>query len=130
MRTKMRATDIFLCHAQLYVFADRWGIAELKETAIKELHATLAVFTLWPQRIVDVAALIKFFFDQSRVRAHGVESGTSLRALMRDYIGCEMETLFSAPNRIKGLLRDEDGLSAGERCDLIEDVMTLIWQRL
>ena len=43
-------TEVFLCHARLYVFADKYDIQPLKVLTFEELHAVLAVFTLYQER--------------------------------------------------------------------------------
>ncbi|KAL9131779.1 MAG: hypothetical protein Q9217_000384 [Psora testacea] len=40
-------SNIFLCHAQLYVFADMRLIPKLKQLALENLHETLKYFTLY-----------------------------------------------------------------------------------
>jgi hypothetical protein len=43
-------TPVFLGHAQLYVFAEQWGINVLKTLALSKLHKTLTSFTLYVVR--------------------------------------------------------------------------------
>jgi hypothetical protein len=40
-------TTVFLGHAQLYVFAEKWSIEDLKTLALFKLHKTLILFTLY-----------------------------------------------------------------------------------
>lgn len=82
-------SEVFLCHARLYVFADQYDIQALKVLAIEELHATLAVFTLYQERTSDVLALLRYIYAQ-RSEA---DSGQNLRTLMSEYIEVEIGTL-------------------------------------
>ena len=50
-------TNVFLSHAHVYVFAEKFDIQPLKRLALKSLHQTLAIFTLWPECVGDIAAL-------------------------------------------------------------------------
>ena len=51
-------TDVFLCHARLYVFAEQYDIQLLKAQAFSELQLTLTSYTLYPERTGDIVALM------------------------------------------------------------------------
>lgn len=60
-------SEVFLCHARLYVLGDIYDIAELRQLSIHRLHATLKTFTLYPSRMNDIATLAKYIFKNTRV---------------------------------------------------------------
>ncbi|OBT70605.1 hypothetical protein VF21_10358, partial [Pseudogymnoascus sp. 05NY08] len=53
-------TSVFLGHARLYVFADKWGIEDLRSLSLHKLHQTLRTFTLYSARLGDVVELIRY----------------------------------------------------------------------
>ena len=55
-------TEVFLSHARVYVFAEKYDIQPLKALAIHQLHATLAIFTLYSERVGDIAALLRYSY--------------------------------------------------------------------
>ncbi|KAL9129114.1 MAG: hypothetical protein Q9175_007385 [Cornicularia normoerica] len=55
-------TDVFLSHAQLYVFAEKYDVQPLKVLALEELHATLAIHTLYLERTGDIIALLRYIY--------------------------------------------------------------------
>ena len=83
-------SEVFLGHARLYVFADKYDIDNLKALAREELHATLAVSTMYQPRTRDVVALLRYIYANTAETKSGVED---LRSLMTGYIGAEIETL-------------------------------------
>lgn len=60
-------TNVFLSHAHVYVFAEKFDIQLLKRLALKNLHQTLAKFTLWPECVGDIVALARFMYDDDDV---------------------------------------------------------------
>ena len=83
-------TEVFLSHARLYVFADKYDILPLKTLALEELHNTLAIYTLYPTRTGDIIALLRYVYANTVESARG---GDELRKILRDYVGYEMKTL-------------------------------------
>ncbi|KAK6527511.1 hypothetical protein TWF694_004494 [Orbilia ellipsospora] len=58
-------SGIFLCHAQLYVFGDKYNAEDLKGFSAHRLHQTLATFTLFPGRVCDIVVLVQYIFDHT-----------------------------------------------------------------
>lgn len=58
-------TGVFLCHAKLYVLGDVYDIPQLRQLALHRLHATLREFTLYPDRLNDIATLAKYIFNNT-----------------------------------------------------------------
>ena len=83
-------SDVFLSHARLYVFAEQWDIQELKMLALDELHATLAIYTLYTERTSDIINLLRYVYCNTSEPSERVEN---LRTLVTQYVGCEMDIL-------------------------------------
>jgi len=58
-------TAIFLCHASLYVFAEKYDIQELRSYAAYRLHRTLAQFTLFMARVPDIVSLMRYTYEHT-----------------------------------------------------------------
>ena len=88
-------TPVFLGHADLYVFADKWGVTDLKMLTLTKIRSTLNTFTLYEARRRDVVELLRFAYDNENTRDRGDEDdgGDELRALVILYTGCEYENL-------------------------------------
>ena len=83
-------TEVFLSHAQLYVFAEKYDIQNLKLLALDKLHNVLSVFTLFEERTGDIIALLRYVYENTSEPVNGVED---LRTLLTLYVGYEMDTL-------------------------------------
>ncbi|KFY17974.1 hypothetical protein V492_00224 [Pseudogymnoascus sp. VKM F-4246] len=83
-------TSIFLGHARLYVFADKWGIEDLKTLTLHKLHQTLLTFTLYSARRGDVVELVRYTYAHTPDLAHEMDD---LRSLVMHYITCEVTSL-------------------------------------
>ncbi|PTB63665.1 hypothetical protein BBK36DRAFT_1125998, partial [Trichoderma citrinoviride] len=74
-------TQVFLCHAKLYVLADKYDIPELRKLSLHNLHETLIHFTLYHDRIGDIISLVRYSFENT------VEHD-KLRSLLIQYCAC------------------------------------------
>jgi hypothetical protein len=83
-------TYVFLGHARLYVFANKWGIEALKSLSLHKLHKTLFTFTLHPARCSDVVELVRYTYAHTPDLASEVDD---LRSLVIHYITCEVTSL-------------------------------------
>ena len=83
-------TKIFLCHAELYVFAFQNEIEDLSILALNRLHAVLAVFKLHRERTGDIIALLGYSYAKTKSPDSGKEP---LRDLLTRYVAFEMDTL-------------------------------------
>ncbi|KFY95100.1 hypothetical protein V500_02951 [Pseudogymnoascus sp. VKM F-4518 (FW-2643)] len=79
-------TSVFLGHARLYVFADKWGIEALKTLSLHKLHKTLLTFTLYSARLSDVVELVRYTYAHTPDLAHEMDD---LRSLVMEYLTCE-----------------------------------------
>ena len=111
-------SGVFLSHARLYVFADMYDIQPLKLLALEELHATLAIFELYSQRTSDIIALLRYVY------AHTIKplDGEDMRAMLTQYIGYEMETLF-VNDDFRALMIEDGG-------ELLADFMGMVEKRI
>ena len=107
-------TDVFLSHAQLHVFADMYDIQPLKVLALEELHATLAIYTLYLVRTGDIIALLRYAYKD--------EGKEELREMLTAYIGYEMDTLIN-----QGDFKD---LMIKDRGPLLGDFITMVGRRI
>jgi hypothetical protein len=85
---KQDYTGVFLAHARLYVLADKYGIEPLESLSLHKLHATLKRFTLHRARIGDILKLARYAYENGS----DYESN-KLRALVSEYIACEIDTI-------------------------------------
>lgn len=112
-------SDVFLSHARVYVFADKYDIEPLQKLALKYLHQTLVAFTLHPERCGDIIALIRYSYANTADRGVGVEG---LRTLLTQYMGLEMATL-AKDKGFKALLLENNGAVLG-------DFLTMVVERV
>ena len=97
-------TEVFLCHARLYVFAEQYDIQGLKILAMEDLHAVLAVYTLHKECTGDIMSLLQYIYAETLEAKEGVDD---LRTLMTQYIEIEVGTLIKDEGL--GDLMIEDG---------------------
>ena len=95
-------TEVFLGHARMYVFAEKYDIQALKTLALLKLHHTLSIFTLYSERVGDIMTLLKYVYANTAEAVDGIED---IRTMLAHYIGCEMETL-TKDGEIKDLMLD------------------------
>lgn len=85
-------TPVFLAHARLYTFADVHMARRLKDLILNKLHKTLVTFRLYPERLGDVAELVRYAYEQGEDRT---EDGKidALRDLVVSFVVSEMKIL-------------------------------------
>ena len=89
--------EVFLSHARLYVFADKYGIDPLKRFSLHKLQRTLAVFSLYEERVGDIVQLLHWTYSNTRDSGSGM-TVDDLRLLVVHYTACEIETLARKEN--------------------------------
>ena len=106
-------TPVFLAHARLYVFADKYGITTLKVLCLQKLHQTLVKFTLYTARIGDIVELARYAFsdDNTPDRKDGVDD---LRRVVFKYMVSELDTIRKSEDFIS--LLEECGPFARDLC--------------
>ena len=112
-------SEVFLGHARLYVFADKYDVQNLKVLAMEELHATLAVYTLYQERTVDIVRLLRYVYANTAESKDGVED---LRTILIQYMEAEVDILIKDENLEELMLQDGGPLLA--------DLMKVIREKL
>ena len=120
-------TDVFLSHAQLYVFAEKYDIQSLRVLALEKLHVTLANYTLYLVRTGDIIALLRYVYANTGKPREGVED---MRTLMTQYVCYEMDVLMEDPEFRNLMIEDRGDLTIEERGDLLGDFMKMIAKRI
>ena len=111
-------SEVFLGHARLYVFAEKYDLQILKTLALEELHATLAVYTLYQERTGDIVALLHYVYTNTAESKSGVED---LRTLLSQYMETEADTLVKAKD-LQNLMIQDGG-------PLLADLMKVISEK-
>ena len=112
-------TDVFLSHAQLYVFAEKYDIQSLKTLALEELHATLVVYTLYDVRTGDIIELLRYVYANTRKPQEGVDD---MRSMISQYVGSKMDVLMGAAEFGELIIQDGG--------DLLHDFMRAVSTRI
>lgn len=112
--------DAFLCHAQLYVFAEEKDIQKLKTLALENLHETLKHFTLDGKRTGDIVSLLRYVYNNTQPPES--TKTEPLRALLTDYIGFEMDTLMKDQD-FNALMMEDGG-------PLLSDFVEMVMRRI
>ena len=112
-------TQVFLSHARVYVFAEKFDIGLLKALALDELHGTLQNFDLYPARTGDIIALLRYVYANTGETVNGVED---MRTVLKSYMGFEMDILMK-DNDFRDLMIEDGGA-------LLGDFLTMVEQRL
>ena len=112
-------TDVFLSHAQLYVFAEKYDIQSLKTLALEELHATLVVYTLHDARTGDIIELLRYVYANTCKPQEGVDD---MRSMITQYVGYEMDVLKDAAEFGELIIKDGG--------DLLRDFMKAVSTRI
>ena len=99
-------TEVFISHARIYVFAEKYDVQPLKALAIHQLHATLTVFGLWRERIGDIVALLRYSYANTVDLEDGNED---LRMMLMHYVESKMDALIKA-DEFTELLEERESL--------------------
>lgn len=102
-------TKVFLCHARLYAFAEKYDIAPLRKLSVNKLHQTLSVFTLYKERVGDIVALMRYSYENT---VHRSQPDDPLRSLLIHYATCCVADL--VPNSDFKELLEEPGELASD----------------
>ena len=108
-------TDVFLCHARLYVFAEKYDIVSLRKLSLSKLHQTLCVFTLYKERVGDIVTLLQYSYANT---AHRSPTYDRLRSLVILYAACVVEDLVPSSD-FKALLEEPGELAS----DLVVEII-------
>jgi hypothetical protein len=88
-------TNVFIGHARLYAFAEKYGIEALRMLTLQKLQGTLMKFKLYKSRIRDIVELLRFSYSNENTpdRERGIDQ---LRELVTRYTVCEAEALMES----------------------------------
>ncbi len=93
-------SSVFIGHAQLYVFAEKWIIPELKTLTLNKTHKTLIGITLYERRRKDIVKLLQYAYSNDNTPDTD-EGADDLRALITHYITCELESFLQCPEFLR-----------------------------
>ncbi|KIW11513.1 hypothetical protein PV08_10814 [Exophiala spinifera] len=102
---------VFLCHAKLYVFSDRYTIPPLRDLVLQKLRLTLSRYNLFESRTEDVVQLVGYTYRNTMDMSPEMDK---LREVVMDYLVCHVETIAKDKKFLKLL----EGLGALAR-DLV-----------
>ncbi len=108
-------TEIFLYHARLYVFADKYDVDSLKDLSLHMLQRTLIEFTLYDERIENIINLLRYSYSNTTDRSESIDD---LRLLVVHYFTCVVENL-SRSNEFQLLLKKVDSFAR----DLVKQML-------
>lgn len=94
-------TPVFLSHARLYVFAEKYDIRPLKNLSLHKLQRTLSEFNLYLERVGDVVELLQYIYENTGEHENGKVD--DLRSLVAHYTACVVEKL-AENDEFQGLL--------------------------
>lgn len=94
-----------MCHAELYVFADRYDIPTLRDMCLYRLHQTLISFTVYWERLGDIVRLIEYVYDNTCLRS--AETGTTdkLRDMLSHFVYTTLDDFMQCEEFKERLLR-------------------------
>ena len=101
-------TEVFLGHARMYIFAEKYDIQPLKKLALQKLQHQLAIHTLYIDRVGDIFTLLRYVYANTAEPAGGQED---MRAMLVHYIGVEMANLVKDDEMKELMLEEPDLLS-------------------
>jgi hypothetical protein len=115
-------TNVFLGHARIYVFADKYNVATLRTLALGKLYQTLDVFNLYSTRIGDIINLVRYSYSNSNTHdSDGVQDMDILRNLVAHYIVYMFEDLAKDDNFLA--LMEEGG-------PFVQDLTVMLLRRI
>lgn len=85
-------SEVFLSHARVYVFADRYDVGALRSLALHNLHKALINFTLHAESVPDIATLFRYVYQHTPEREGCIDQ---LRVLVIEYVACKVEQMVS-----------------------------------
>jgi hypothetical protein len=115
--------DLFLWHARVYVFADRYDIAGLRVLALDKLHHALCSFKVAENQIAKIIDLARFSYSNDNTRDNEAEQHIdSLRSMVVHFIVCVFEDVVRDNSFLE--LVEERGPFARDFTRLLGIIMT------
>ena len=110
-------TEVFLSHARVFVFAEKFDIQPLKALALDRLHGTLHNFWLYPERTGDIITLLRYIYANTLEPMEGVKD---MRSLLKLYMASSKYTLMG-DQEFRSLLIEDGGPILGDFFDMIKE---------
>ncbi|OCK73622.1 hypothetical protein K432DRAFT_312391, partial [Lepidopterella palustris CBS 459.81] len=82
-------TEVFLCHARIYMFAEKYNIEPLKALSLHKLQQILIHYVIYKDRIEDFVSLLRYSYSLPASQG----SVNSLGLLVTQYAACVVEEL-------------------------------------
>jgi hypothetical protein len=101
-------TPVFLAHARLFAFAERYRILSLKSLVLQKLHQTLVRFEIHAGRISDIVELVRYAYSKeydSGIDPMKVLDAEELRVLVTMYVASKYSDL-QGSKEFEALLED------------------------
>jgi len=111
-------TEVFLCHARLYKFSDRYEYYGLMTLSLQKLRLTLSTHKLHQERAAAVVALLRYTYKHTMDYKEGRDK---LRNLVLDYVTCYIKLLMREQTFLD--LLEEGGEPTG---DIVRKMVDLI----
>ncbi|KAL2689171.1 hypothetical protein Neosp_003223 [[Neocosmospora] mangrovei] len=83
--------EVFLCHARMFIFADQYKIARLRDVAIRKLWIAMVNITFTGNAIPDVTQLVKYVYNHTTSEN---PAGKEIRDLVRRYCIIRLERMW------------------------------------
>ena len=107
-------TEVFLGHARMYVFAEKYDIQPLKKLALQKLQHQLAIHTLYAERTEEILALVNYVYANT---AEMLDGNDGIRAMLVHYMGVEMANLVK--NGELKIMMQENGELLGDFLNMV-----------
>ena len=114
-------SEVFLCHTQMYVYAEMKLIPKLKLLALENLREALKHFTLNESHTSDIILLLRYVYEKTKERPSHTGEREPMRALLMEYLAFEMDILIDDEQFAELLLEHED---------LLKDFLNAVTQRI
>ena len=95
--------EVFMGHARMYVFAEKYDIQPLKKLALQKLQHQLAIHTLYIERVGEVLTLLRYVYANT---SGSTDDTDDIRTMVVHYIGIEMGNLYK-DGEIKDFMQEE-----------------------
>ena len=116
--------DVLLCHAHVYVFADKYDIANLRILALDKLHHALQSFKAVGGQTKSLVELLRFSYSNDNTRDNSVgQDLDDLRSMVINYVARVFEKV--AGDDIFLELMEEGGPLARDLTNLLVKRITL-----
>ena len=111
---------VFLSHAQVYVFADVYGVTNLQRLAARRLDEALSAFSHSPDSPTSITQLIQYIYDHTPARKENVDV---LQTIVTNFAANNIETLGDSSD-FRNLIRDGGSFAVSLMCKMRDRIAT------